>query len=455
MEASFLTSLIPIFTTLIYMSNDPSFTVQKALLYILPSCLAILSNFSFPSLSSIQSRCFRPFTNKKGEFHATISIKDWKNDPDHIIRCFSIVLWDWNKRGLTSNCKKLVEESLHQTFYYNDDSNEYVPIQRPVFVNDPHYPFWNIDTPDIQYTMWIESQTDREGRLMKDVFLTIQFLGDVKPTNIVNHIEFLRSESSRILLEMNKKQFVLVSTEAGRNDSSESKEKSGLNFMMYEFHTTSQFSNFFCEEASFVKKDLDYFLGSKQDYERLGKPWTYTLLNEGPPGVGKTKLVKAIAKMTGYTLIVINLSHITSSQVLYESFHTLVIGGENIPHDKRLYYIPEVDTQICDVLNAREKQTVGAKGRKGGKERKEGKEKKREELSKLQNDILLRELGETMMTVEKKKQPKITLGEILNVLDGVPERYGHILVLDTNCLKTLDPALVRPGRIDRILSWKR
>jgi len=26
--------------------------------------------------------------------------------------------------------------------------------------------------------------------------------------------------------------------------------------------------------------------------------------------------------------------------------------------------------------------------------------------------------------------------------------------MDTNCLKDLDPALIRPGRIDRILSWK-
>jgi SpoVK/Ycf46/Vps4 family AAA+-type ATPase len=50
---------------------------------------------------------------------------------------------------------------------------------------------------------------------------------------------------------------------------------------------------------------------------------------------------------------------------------------------------------------------------------------------------------------------KPTLGEILNVLDGVPERYGHILVLDTNRISELDPALVRPGRVDRILSWSK
>jgi chaperone BCS1 len=50
-------------------------------------------------------------------------------------------------------------------------------------------------------------------------------------------------------------------------------------------------------------------------------------------------------------------------------------------------------------------------------------------------------------------QPKITLGDILNVLDGVPERHGHILVFDTNHLERLDPALIRPGRVDRIIRW--
>jgi chaperone BCS1 len=46
-----------------------------------------------------------------------------------------------------------------------------------------------------------------------------------------------------------------------------------------------------------------------------------------------------------------------------------------------------------------------------------------------------------------------TLGEILNVLDGVPERHGHILVMDTNALQQLDKALIRPGRVNRILTW--
>ncbi len=60
-------------------------------------------------------------------------------------------------------------------------------------------------------------------------------------------------------------------------------------------------------------------------------------------------------------------------------------------------------------------------------------------------------IGAAMPPATKKP----TLGEILNVLDGVPERHGHILVLDTNHLAKLDPALIRPGRVDRIVSWRK
>jgi hypothetical protein len=281
--------------------------------------------------------------------------------------------------------------------------------------------------------MWIDRFVDRDNISHGEIKLKITCKNkDATPQQLMDHLAYLRERSETLKHERALKQVVLVSS------PEEKKEGSGPSFMKYAFKSTSTFANFFCEEARLVEADLASFLTNKSLYERTGRPWTYTLLNEGPPGTGKTKLVKAIANHTGRTLIILNLRHIPNVQTLYEAFHSSVLGGDHIPHEKRLYYIPEVDTQKLEELKTRATdQAVTLTGPTQEETKEEKKEaKKAASAPSLTDDA------------------KPTLGEILNVLDGVPERYGHILVMDTNAVHRLDPALVRPGRVDRILSWK-
>lgn len=43
----------------------------------------------------------------------------------------------------------------------------------------------------------------------------------------------------------------------------------------------------------------------------------------------------------------------------------------------------------------------------------------------------------------------VYLQGLLNVLDGVVDTPGRIVIMTTNHPETLDPALIRPGRIDK------
>ena len=47
-----------------------------------------------------------------------------------------------------------------------------------------------------------------------------------------------------------------------------------------------------------------------------------------------------------------------------------------------------------------------------------------------------------------KKSNKLSMATLLEVLDGVMEMDGRMLIITTNYLEKLDKALVRPGRID-------
>jgi len=58
--------------------------------------------------------------------------------------------------------------------------------------------------------------------------------------------------------------------------------------------------------------------------------------------------------------------------------------------------------------------------------------------------------GPTMMRSSHEKD-KLNLAGLLNVLDGVVDTPNRILVMTTNHPETLDPALIRPGRIDKKL----
>ena len=57
-------------------------------------------------------------------------------------------------------------------------------------------------------------------------------------------------------------------------------------------------------------------------------------------------------------------------------------------------------------------------------------------------------------TSKKKKEQilsSLTLSGILNAIDGISDSDGRILVITTNKLKSLDDALIRPGRVDLLM----
>ena len=59
----------------------------------------------------------------------------------------------------------------------------------------------------------------------------------------------------------------------------------------------------------------------------------------------------------------------------------------------------------------------------------------------------MNESGTTKL-ISKNNEEVITLDDILNLWDGIRETPGRILIISSNHYDKLDPALVRPGRID-------
>ena len=69
----------------------------------------------------------------------------------------------------------------------------------------------------------------------------------------------------------------------------------------------------------------------------------------------------------------------------------------------------------------------------------------------LATDLLAKKFDEhetCLFNIQKDEGDQITLSYILNIIDGIRETPGRILVITSNNYESLDPALIRPGRID-------
>ncbi len=213
-------------------------------------------------------------------------------------------------------------------------------------------------------------------------------------------------------------------------------------YTQHKFHTTRTFNNVFFEQRQKVSKHVEFFLTRKDWYEAKGIPYTLGFMFHGDPGTGKTSSVKAIANTARRHIINIHLSEIKSKAQLRHLFFNEeihVMNGSNIerytiPIHERLYVIEDIDAMGDSVLERKWKKPTIVE----------------EKPKKATGDAWM----ENKLQDEDEKEP-IDLSFLLNLLDGTLESSGRILCISSNFPERIDKALIRPGRIDMIVHFKK
>jgi chaperone BCS1 len=138
-----------------------------------------------------------------------------------------------------------------------------------------------------------------------------------------------------------------------------------------------------------VLAELREFLDSEAWYRSVGIPWHFGCLLHGVPGSGKTSLVAALAGE------------------LHLDLYCMSLSGTGMD-----------DERLNDLMSNVRQRTI----------------------------VLIEDIDCTIPQREDRKG--VTLGGLLNCLDGIQSREGCIIFMTTNHVKALDAALIRPGRVD-------
>jgi len=155
------------------------------------------------------------------------------------------------------------------------------------------------------------------------------------------------------------------------------------------------------EEIKLVREMIELPLKHPELFERLGIEPPKGVLLHGPPGCGKTLLAKAVANESGARFYVINGPELMSKFYGESEENLRKVFDQAEKSSPSIIFIDEIDSLAP----------------------------KREEVR-----------GE----VEKRM-----VSQLLTLLDGLKSRGKIIVIGATNIPNSLDPALRRPGRLDR------
>ncbi|XP_073154073.1 AAA-ATPase At3g50940-like [Henckelia pumila] len=160
-----------------------------------------------------------------------------------------------------------------------------------------------------------------------------------------------------------------------------------------------------CGQKQALMDDLGRFLSRREFYRKVGRAWKRGYLLYGPPGTGKSSLIAAIANHLKFDVYDLELTNIKRNSDLRK----ILLRTAN----RSILVIEDIDCSTDQLLDRNGPTCANGPG-------------------------------------QYRPDQQFTLSGLLNFVDGLWSSCGdeRIIIFTTNNRDKLDPALLRPGRMD-------
>ena len=354
-----------------------------------------------------------------------------------------ISLLDYIKQINICNKREILTTQLKDTLFgnrYNEDSSDnryqFIPI------NDYHKETLICKKRKIYLKMSTRRNIDEDDKKNSDVSNDLNAVISIKydknhnkESKIIELNEFLKEIKSNYQEKISKKddnQYIYVYQKSENID-----DEIKLRYTEHINKHTKNFNNIIIEDKyrliSYVNKfksNIDQNV--LKDFEKMGMPYKAGMLFSGSPGTGKTSTVKAILKETKRHGIIINLSNIESNKELEEVFRNTKINGKSYEGNELCFVLEDCDaTKLSSIKERSQIPSIS--------------------IVKENDNNVTKDIKDLI----NLNQKGFDLSCFLNILDGIIELYGIMIIITTNHPDKIDEALIRPGRIDFKYEFKK